>query len=82
MHVKLLNEHHLEFLSLKGSCTGSSDSTLVIMSHLWKYQLILHSLHGVSADMLREIWSWCRLFDLERSCGDLRYEIIVFSNGL
>ena len=26
MNVKLLTEHHLEFLSLKGSCTGSSES--------------------------------------------------------
>ena len=29
MSVKLLTEHHLEFLSLKGVCTGSSESTLV-----------------------------------------------------
>ena len=29
MSVKLLTEHHLEFLSLKGGCTGSSESTLV-----------------------------------------------------
>ena len=28
MSVKLLTEHHLEFLSLKGGCTGSSESTL------------------------------------------------------
>ena len=27
MAVKLLTEHHLEFLSLKGGCTGSSRST-------------------------------------------------------
>ena len=27
MIVKLLTEHHLEFLSLKGSCTGSSEPT-------------------------------------------------------
>ena len=27
MIVKLLNEYHLEFLSLKGGCTGSSEST-------------------------------------------------------
>ena len=27
--VKLLNEHHLEFLSLTGCCTGSPESTLV-----------------------------------------------------
>ena len=29
MIVKLLTEHHLEFLSLKGGCTGSFESTLV-----------------------------------------------------
>ena len=29
MSVKLLTEHHLEFLSLKGGCTGSLESTLV-----------------------------------------------------
>ena len=28
MIVKLLTEHHLEFLSLKGDCRGSSESTL------------------------------------------------------
>ena len=29
MSAKLLNEHNLEFQSLKGGCTGSSESTLV-----------------------------------------------------
>ena len=29
MSVKLLTEHHLEFLSLKGGCIGLSESTLV-----------------------------------------------------
>ena len=36
MIVKLLVEHHLEFLSLKGGCRGSSESTLVKMSNCWK----------------------------------------------
>ena len=36
MSVKLLAEHHLEFLSLTGGCTGSSESTHVKMSHCWK----------------------------------------------
>ena len=36
MIVKLLTEYHLEFLSLKGGCTGSSESTLVKMPHCWK----------------------------------------------
>ena len=35
MCVKLLTEHHLEFLSLKGGCTGSSESTHVKMPHCW-----------------------------------------------
>ena len=29
MSVKLLTEHHLEFLSLKGGCRGSFESTPV-----------------------------------------------------
>ena len=36
MSVKLLTEHHLEFLSLKGGCTGLSESTLFKMPHCWK----------------------------------------------
>ena len=36
MIVKLLIEHHLEFLSLKGGCAGSPESTLVKMPHSWK----------------------------------------------
>ena len=36
MIVMLLTEHHLEFLSIKGGCTGSYESTLVKMPHCWK----------------------------------------------
>ena len=36
MIVKLLTEHHLEFLSLTGDCPGSSESTLVKMANCWK----------------------------------------------
>ena len=36
MSFKLLTEHHLEFLSLKGGCTGSSEFTLVKMPYCWK----------------------------------------------
>ena len=31
MIVKLLTEHHLKFLSLKGGCRGSSESTLFFL---------------------------------------------------
>ena len=36
MIVKLLIEHHFEFLSLTRGCGGSSESTLVKMSNCWK----------------------------------------------
>ena len=36
MIVKLLTEHHLEFLSLKRGCRGSSEPTFVKMSNCWK----------------------------------------------
>ena len=42
MSVKLLTEHHLEVLSLKGGCTGLSESTLVKMPHCWKSHVVAH----------------------------------------
>ena len=36
MNVKLMTEHHLEFLSLKEGYTGWSESTLLKMPHCWK----------------------------------------------
>ena len=42
MTIKLLTEHHLEFLRLKGGCTGSFESTLVKMSHCWKSHATAH----------------------------------------
>ena len=36
MIVRLLTDHHLEFLSLKGGCTCSSESTHVKMPHCRK----------------------------------------------
>ena len=36
MNIKLLNEHNLEFLSLKEDYTGSSESIHFKMPHCWK----------------------------------------------
>ena len=44
MNVKLLTEHHFEFLSLTGGCKGSPESTLVKIPHCWKSR--------VAADLL------------------------------
>ena len=40
--VKLPTEHHLEFLSLKGGCTGSSESTFIKMPHCLKSHVAAH----------------------------------------
>ena len=42
MSVKLLTEHHLRFLSLKGGCTDFSQSMLVKMPHCWKSRDTAH----------------------------------------
>ena len=40
MIVKLMTEHHLECLSLKGGCRGSSESTHVKMPQGWKFHAL------------------------------------------
>ena len=47
MIVKLLTEHHLEYLSLKGGCRGSSESTHVKISHCWKSHALAHFSWGL-----------------------------------
>ena len=62
MIVKLATEHHLEFLSLKGGCIGSSESTLVKMPHCWKSHATAHyCLPPVfnSAAVLKLAVDWC-----------------------
>ena len=49
MIVKLLTEHLLEFLSLKGGRRGSSESTLVKIAHVivipWVVRLYVEIIH-------------------------------------
>ena len=44
MIVKLLTEQHVEFISLKGGCKGSSESTEVKILHCWKSHALAHIL--------------------------------------
>ena len=52
MSVKLLTEHRLEFVSLKGDCTGSSESTLVKMPHCVAAQFMIYWLRADAYDTL------------------------------
>ena len=42
MTIRLLTEQHLYFLSLKGGCKGSSESTPVKMPDCWKSHITAH----------------------------------------
>ena len=56
MSVKLLTEHHLEFLSLKGGYTGSFQSTFVKMPHWWKSHVTAHNVVGERKNYLIGIY--------------------------
>ena len=47
LSVILLNENNLEFLSLKGDCTGC---TLVKIPHCWKSHVAAHMLLSVQCN--------------------------------
>ena len=63
MSVKLLMEHHLKFLSLKGGCTGSSESTLVKMPHCWKSDVVAQILKNRICSYVKQ--------------GDSNHEVIM-----
>ena len=62
MIVKLPTEHHLEFLSFKGGCRGSSESTLVKMPHCWKSNAMAQITDIASIKQTMAIDSWTLIF--------------------
>ena len=63
MSVKLLTEHHLEFLSSKGCCTDSSEYTPVKMPHCWKSH--------VRAYLKKGVQEFHRKFVLRKAANDV-----------
>ena len=64
MIVKLLTEHHLEFLSLKGGCRRSYESTLVKMSNCWKSHAAAHLFYSSLSDTVL-LYNWLIYFTLD-----------------
>ena len=54
----LLTEHHLECLSLKVGCRGSSETTLIKMPQCWKSHAGSHLICALSED-LKHIFPNC-----------------------
>ena len=55
MGIKLLTEHHLEFLRLKGDCTGPPESIYVKMPHCWKSHVAAQLCITLIKDFNKEI---------------------------
>ena len=68
MIAKILTEHHLEFLSLKGGCTGSFEFTLVKMPHCWK------------SHVAAKILTLNLRFDSKNNWSDVRFGIVSRKN--
>ena len=58
MIVKLLTEHYLEFLSLKGGYTGSSQSTHVKMPHCRKSHALAQMVYFAITKVSDEVAQW------------------------
>ena len=65
MTPRLRTEQHLEFLSLKGGCTGSFESTRVKMPHCWKSHATAQSIYGSAHEIFEHVLS---LSSNEGSC--------------
>ena len=73
MSVKLLTEHHLEFLSLKGGCTRSFESTLVKMPHCWKSHVVAQFI--IHKQVIVKVYTWLGK-QLLPFCGRFTFERI------
>ena len=69
MSVKLLTENHFEFLSLKGGCTGSFESTLVKMSICWRSHATAHIWAPTWENLSSEV---CKQQRLRQACASAR----------
>ena len=69
MTLKLLTEHHSEFLSLKSGCTGLSESTLVQTPHCWKSCVTAQmAILGIQKSKLTHISLASFLWDIGKQC--------------
>ena len=56
MMVKLLTEHHLEFLSLKDGCRDSPESTLIKMSNCWKSHIMAQMICNTNMNFIHTVF--------------------------
>ena len=72
MTVKLLTEQHVEYLSLTGDCTGSSESIHVKMRHCWKshvHVILFCDIFSITEIKMAKDQSVTEDNDLDVKCG-------------
>ena len=91
--LSLLTKHHLKFLSLKGGCTGSYESTLVKMPHCWKSHVMAHmrkvplkactSSYLVGLEVLMLVWAsiYCHTLCLGEAKALARLHKLIWAFG-
>ena len=87
MIVKLLNEHHLEFLSLKGGCRGSFESTHDKMPHCWKSHALAHLSvlfwnDAFNMELLATLRAWQDLVYISISSNQLMFQVCLLLPGV
>ena len=84
MIVKLLTEHHLEFLSLKGGCLGSSESTHVKMPHCWMSHALAHmiNVYAYSAGALYHTPLYNTSTDISTCIDTVMLWSLIFNHGI
>ena len=81
--VKLLTENHLEFLSIKEGCTGSSESTFVKTPHCWKSRCGSYMYIWMHYDKIMQIIASNADQDITHTCKILpRLFILVWFDSL
>ena len=82
MSIKLLNKQHLEFLSLTGGSTCSSESTRVKMPHCWKSHATARIYGCKSLADLAQTTIMAKCYwhiDLKKSINQLVLQLLVCS---
>ena len=79
MIIKLLTEQHLECLSLKVGCIGSSESTLVKISNCWKSHAAARMNYQVG---IQDIYLQVKLGDITSVFQWYTIGISLVSNGI
>ena len=73
MTLRPLTEYILEFASFKGSCTCSSESTLVKIPHCWISQVAARL--SLSHSFIRQLITFTSSMDPDYTQDDLRSDL-------